>query len=93
MYRILAAAVFAAGLAPSAMAGDDVSHVERVAITSKLAARGCVGDSDDIERKAWRKNGVKLSGYIYDCVKCKDGKEYDFILNKKFRIVSVRPTS
>jgi len=92
MSRFLTVTAIAAVLGSPAMAGDDISHTEKVAITAYLAEKGCVGDSDDIERaKFVLKTGTKVYGYEYDDVKCNDGKTYDFRLDGNFRVVDVKP--
>lgn len=74
-------------------AGDCVSHAVQVKIMSKLAAIGCVGDSDDISRRiVVTSKGNTATIYKIEDVTCNDGRDYDIRMDSRYRVIDKRPS-
>ena len=76
--RLLLTLIFAVSLAGPALADRKVTAEERAAIDKALAAEGCKGGKFEFDTDDDR---FEIEGVI-----CDDGKEYEFYLDKSFKI-------
>jgi hypothetical protein len=79
MKNLLIAVAALAFVATPAFADDDPSEAETAKIKEVLAAWGCEGGEYEKESEA---TGV----FEAEDVKCKDGRQYDFRMDKDFNV-------
>jgi len=79
MKQLLIAATALAFVATPAFADDDPSEAEVKKIKEVLTAWGCEGDTFEKESEA---SGV----FEAEDVKCEDGRQYDFRMDKDFNV-------